>query len=478
MTIRRVGLLMAFAAMATAGCSTIMNARTAQDAVSAKGSGVSVAVEKVDFRGRGLEWLVGFAMTNRPSVASARLEVEGARLALKSIAADAPLVSATPWNAFTLSASGGHSQSSRGTAMRDHKFSTSGGASGALSLDVLVWDFGRYDARAKAQAERVVAAEIALLQEGYRVFEEVSNSYFSFLEKTSLLEVAVTNQAQYAAHLHQAERRLDAGEANRLDVLKARLDLANARQATVAASNLVATSGAALMNALGVDASRGTCEEAFGDARLPMGEVARAFEHTSYDVDEVFGFARTNAPAVQASRARLRAASHDVDYAVADLLPEISASASLSWTDPLWYWKWGVSAAQSLFQGFRRTTAVDRAVVAMRQAEAAVDEVEQDLSANLETAVAVRDNSIQALASALASVRSAKENLETAQEQLTIGSVSRIELSDAIASYSSALGDSITAFYAGQRAEAALFALVGRFPVYSEATVKGGGDEE
>ena len=114
----------------------------------------------------------------------------------------------------------------------------------------------------------------------------------------------------------------------------------------------------------------------------------------------------------------------------------------------------------------------------VRQAEAAVDEVEQDLSANLETAVAVRDNSIQALASALASVRSAKENLETAQEQLTIGSVSRIELSDAIASYSSALGDSITAFYAGQRAEAALFALVGRFPVYSEATVKGGGDEE
>ena len=113
-----------------------------------------------------------------------------------------------------------------------------------------------------------------------------------------------------------------------------------------------------------------------------------------------------------------------------------------------------------------------------REVEAAVDEAEQNLSADLETAVAVRDNSVQALESALASVRSAKENLDTAQEQLTVGSVSRIELSDAIASYSSALGDSIVAFYAGQRAEAALFALVGRFPVYSEATVRGGGDEE
>ena len=41
-----------------------------------------------------------------------------------------------------------------------------------------------------------------------------------------------------------------------------------------------------------------------------------------------------------------------------------------------------------------------------------------------------------------------------------------------------ALGDSIVAFYDGQRAEAALFALVGRFPIYSERMVRGGGDEE
>ena len=462
---------MAFAAMATAGCSTIMNARTAQDAVSAKGSGVSVAVEKVDFRGRGLEWLVGFAMTNRPSVASARLEVEGARLALKSIAADAPLVSATPWNAFTLSASGGHSESSRGTTMRDHKFSTSGGASGALSLDVLVWDFGRYDARAKAQAERVVAAEIALLQEGYRVFEEVSNSYFSFLEKTSLLEVAVTNQAQYAAHLHQAERRLDAGEANRLDVLKARLDLANARQVTVAASNLVATSGAALMNALGVDASRGTCEEAFGDARLPMGEVARAFEHTSYDVDEVFGFARTNAPAVTVARTRLRAASHRVDAAVADLYPSLSASLALNWTDPLWYWRWGVNGAASLFTGWRRTAAVERATVALDSAACDVDTAELKLSRDIEIAVAERDNAVEALAAARTSVRSASENLDTVREQYRLGDASRIDFADAVAGYASSLGDRVRAFYRGQIAEAMLFRLTGRWPEYTEETI-------
>ncbi|MBO7684225.1 MAG: TolC family protein [Kiritimatiellae bacterium] len=474
----RVASASIIALAAAVGCSTIRNARDAQDSVAAKGAGGVVSESRVDFRGRSLEWLVGFAMTNRPSVVAARLDVEDARLAMKSIAADAPLVSGTPWTALSLSASGGYSAASPGTSLKDHRFSTKGDASAALSLNLLVWDFGRNAARARAQAEAVVASEIALLREGFVVFEEVSDSYFTFLERNSLLEVALTNQAQYAERLLQAERRLDAGEADRLDVLKARLDLAKARQATVAASNLVATSGARLMDALGVDASRGTCEEAFGDVRLGMDEVARAFARTDYGVGEVFDFARTNAPSVQVARARLRAASHDVDYAVADLMPELSASASLRWADPLWFWQWGVSAVQSLFQGFRRTTAVDRAVVAMRKAEASVDAAEQSLSSSLESAVAVRDNSVEALRSAVASVRSAKENLDTAREQLLVGTVSRVELSDAIASYSTALGDSIEAFYAGQRAEAALFALVGKFPEYSEGTVMGGGDED
>ena len=454
----------------------MQRARSAQKAAESRGDGANVAVQKVDFRKWTLEDLVGFAMTNRPSVVSARLAAEDARLALKTIAAGAPLVSATPWTAPTLSASIGHNESSASASFKDLRFNTHGAASAALSLDVLIWDFGRNHARTKAQGERVVAAECALLNEGFRVFEEVADAYFTFQEMRSLFEVACTNEAQYADHLHRAEQRLDAGEADRLDVLKARLDLAKARQTTVAASNQVQTSGAQLMNALGVDASRGTCEEAFGDNHLAMGEVVRAFERTDYVVEDAFWFARTNAPSVQTSRANLRAASRDVDYAIADMLPEISASLSLNWTDPLWYWRWGVSAAQSLFQGFRKTTAVDRAIVALHQAEASVDEAEQRLSVNLETAVAARDNSMQAIKSALASVRSAKENLDTAREELSVGTVSRVELSDAIAAYSSALGDSISAFYGWQRAEAALFALAGKFPDYSEMTIKEGGD--
>lgn len=468
--------LAAGCAVLVLGCSTVREAREAQREVAPTGSDTASVTNapsgRVDLRGYSLPRLVGFAMTNRPSVVTARLAVEDARLALKQLAADAPIVSDTPWTAPKVSLSGGHSEASRGTKMKDHRFSTDGNASAGVSLDLLLWDFGRYEAKAKAQAERVVAAELALVDTGFSVFGEVSRAYFTLMENRALLQVSFTNVAQFAAHLAQSEARLKAGEVNRLDVLRARLDLAQARERSVAASNDYTTAGAELMRALGVDAERGTFDEVIGTPPGDLSYVTRHLADTRYGVAEAFAFARTNAPAMRVARARLRAASHDVDAAVADLYPSVSFSTSFRWVDPLWYWDWGFSAAQSLFQGCRKTTAIDRAVVSMRSAAAAVDETEQDLSANIEVAVAVRDNAVEARRTARVSVRSARENLQMVEEQRSVGDVSRIELSDSVSEYSAALGSRVSAFYTGQRAEAALFALLGRYPEFKEERVE------
>lgn len=467
-------LAFGLALAAAVGCSTVREAREAQTTLAAKGNDAAagVAAEKVDLRGWPLARLVEFALTNRPSVVSKTLAMRDARLALKALAADAPILSDTPWTAPKLSVSGGHSESSEAVQIDDGDlWRTRGGPSAALSLELLVYDFGRYAAKARAQAEQVVASEQSLADEGFAVFQEVATAYFDFFERRALLEVAQTNAQQYAEHLTQAEERRAAGEANRLDVLRARLDLAQARQTVVAASNRVETTGATLLQALGVDVARGTWQTAFGTDPVGVDSVRRGFAATDEDVGAAFAFARTNAPALRVARAKLRAASHTVDAAIADLYPSVSATASLSWTDPLWVFRWGVTASQTLFQGFRKTTAVDRAVVALESAAADEDAAEQQLSVELETAVANRDNAREAVTSARASVRSAAENLETVRAQFAVGSASRVELSEAIASDSQARGDCITAFYDGQRAEAALFARTGRLPRFREEAV-------
>ena len=470
MNFRKFAVLAAFPAI-VAGCSTIFEAQEAQKEVADKGSGAEVrSTERIDLRGSSLEKLVDFAMTNRPSVVSARLAVEDARLAMKTIAADAPLISSTPWTAPKLALGGGYSASSDASASR-LGWRTEGNASAALSLDLLIWDFGRHSAEMDAAAENVIAAEHQLVQEGYAVFSDVAVAYFRLLEADSLLEVAHTNEYEYAEHLRQAQDRLNAGEAQRLDVTRARLDLSQAKEKTVAASNLVVTSGAELMRALGIDAERGSRMDVLPPLAGALSTVMRGFGPTGYSVDEAFGLARTNAPAMAIARARLRAASDRVDFAIADLLPSVSASASLNWTDPLWLWKWGLNASQTLFQGFRKTTAVDRAVVAMKSAAADVDEAEQKLSLEVELAVSERDNAAEALRTAWASVKAARENYETVKAQYREGDASRVDFTDAIGDCAEATGSCIKAFYRGQIAEAALFSIVGRVPQYQEEKI-------
>ena len=56
-------------------------------------------------------------------------------------------------------------------------------------------------------------------------------------------------------------------------------------------------------------------------------------------------------------------------------------------------------------------------------------------------------------------------------EQYGVGDVSRVEFTTAISQYASALGNRGGAFYRGQRAEAAIFRLLGRIPDYREEKI-------
>ena len=268
--------------------------------------GVETPAEKVDLKGCNLAQLVDFALANRPSMVRARLAVEDARIALRQVAADAPLLSSTPWGALDAAASIGRSESSEPGHRLHGK--TDGSASGSLSLDILIYDFGRNAAEARALSEEVIAAESTLISTGYSVFEEVAISYFALLRNEALYEVALTNKAEYAEHLEQAELRKEHGEAKELDVLKAKLDLAKAVQNVVASSNDVVTAGAELMAALGVDAASGDFRTVLGSRDVGLSQLYRSLADTSAGASELYGAACTNAPLVQSARAHLRAA--------------------------------------------------------------------------------------------------------------------------------------------------------------------------
>ena len=143
-------------------------ADVAQAADDAKAN--SKEVTHVDLRGLRLVDYVAWAMNHRPSIEAAHLAVTNAALELSRVTSDREL---------QLNLSSGFSQS---TANRSPHFSwhqDRGKFTSDVSLDLLIYDFGRIDARERQARENLVAAQRNLADAEFAVFNDVAKSYFT-----------------------------------------------------------------------------------------------------------------------------------------------------------------------------------------------------------------------------------------------------------------------------------------------------------
>ena len=198
----RIGLCVVAALFCVCGCDTIERARAAQSEVAPVGLDEPSAtgeVKRVDLRGLRLEDYVAWAMNHRPKIEAAHLAVANAKLELARVTSDRDL---------QLNLSSGFSQS---TANRTSHFSghqNRGKFTSDVSLDLLIYDFGRIDARERQARANLVAAQRDLADAEFVVFNDVAKAYFTLRQNDALLEVARTNEYQYAEHLRQAESLL------------------------------------------------------------------------------------------------------------------------------------------------------------------------------------------------------------------------------------------------------------------------------
>ena len=452
--IRSSIVIFLFVVLVFAGCDTMDNANKAQLSVMDTASETEPSVpndeEFLDLTNFTLAEYVDFAMTNRPDVASSMWAISNATLKLTSITSgEYPL--------FDFGA--GYSQSTHNGP--HFSWRQKGNADASFRMEFLLYDFGRLEAQELEARENIASADRDFCETLLKVFEEVTKAYFTLRQNDALLAVACTNEAQFADHLRQAETLFEAGETKNLDVLKARLDLSDARLATIVASNNVATAAADFIRTLGLESSNTERWDVMAPQEDRLAEPRRDLPVTDFNVFDAMDFARTNSPSIMMLRAKLRAASARVDYTVADLLPSLSLGANFSYADPAWNFGWSLDAVQSLFQGYRKTSAVDIAVVEMLAAQEAVFKAEQQLSYDLSVAIAQRDTASQSLANAEVQVMQAKENFDNVVAQYRVGEASRIDFTDAATAYSAAIGARVKAFYAGQIAEATLVRLMG-----------------
>ena len=423
-------ILLLSAAALLSGCTTVREARRAQREDAER----TVRWAETPFAARegdlAMEELAAWARTNAPAVVQARQDVVQAQIALRSVkAAFIPVVDGSV--AYTYA--------SKNIDPHDTKWDGDGTWGGNVSLNWLLYDFGR----TRASTRRAVAA-LAAADQAERAAENgavygVRAACFALRRAEELHRVAVETSESYRLHRDQTKDRFDVGAAMNYEVSKAEVDYQNALLSEISASNAVETARASLALALGLAEN----------PRIALGDCS--FPEMTNDVGALMAVAATNAPALAALRASADAAKNYVDWTICDLYPNLSFRLSFDAkgdSSPLlWNYAAVPAVAQTLFSAGAKNRQIEAAVAQMRAARSKLAEAEQKLFNQLLTATLSADRARKSLAVAEAALAASKENFDVVSSRYDVGKASALERTDAQVALSSAEAAVVTARY-------------------------------
>ena len=423
-------LAAATSAWLLSGCATVRMARDAQETDTER----TLAWAETPFAAlEGLipvEDLAQWARTNVPAVVQARQEVVQAQIALRSVkAAYIPVVDGSIAYTYASANIDPHDQSWHGDGIWD----------GKLTLNWLLFDFGRTPASTRRAVAGLAAADQNARAAELAAVHDVRAAAFSVFRSRELLAVARDNTAAYKEHLDQTQSRREVGTAMDFEVSKARVDYDNARLAEIVAAHNVETARASLALALGL-------------AENPDFDLAEAtFPAFTNTVDELFAVAQTNAPLLAALRAAADSAKAYVDWTICDLYPKLSLSLTFDAkgdSSPLlWNYAAVPAAAQTLFAGRAKTRQIETAVAQLRAARSKLAAAEQSLYNQLLSATLAADRAAESLAVAQSAADAAEDYFSVISSRYDVGKASALERTDAQVALSRARAEVVAARY-------------------------------
>ena len=442
------------------GCTTVREARKVQKGEDSPfGERPTSAVELglTSDKAATLADLEQIALKANPSIRKAVNGVNMAYLAVKIKKEDfLPIISASV----------GHSRTTRNTDKHNYDYDTVGTYNGALNLDLMIFDFGKTNAAVKQSLEEYKEAVHNLRSAENGVIYAVRTAYFALLRAVELDKVAKETVAQYKEHLDHVQIKNDVGSGTPFDLTKAKVDYNNAILNANSMANNVAIAWTNLVSAIGLAEST-----SFSISTVKLHEY-------ELDLDKLMNLARLSEPGLAALLTAEKAASLNVEKAIKDLYPSLNLNlgAVLSGHDPTLPMLWNATGAASLsgtlFTGGKKENAIKLAVLQLKNARASTVAYEQELYKKLSTATLNAELAQKQLQVAQLTESQAQEYFDIVSEQYNVGKASSLERTDAQVSLSDAKAKTVSAIYDYQDALALIANLIGDYPALEREEIQ------
>lgn len=303
----------------------------------------------------------------------------------------------------------------------------------ALELRQVLYSGGAVSASLRSAKFSQDAAFYALRDTLDRVVSQVRQQFSQVLATKSLIDVAEESVELANQQLKDATNRFQAGTVPRFNVLRAEVEVASVKPGLIRAKNDHLIAQLQLAKTLGLDASA-TGKPTFicvGDLQAsgrPMG------------LADSLGLAKARRPLLKSKREEILVEKENVAIAMAGYKPRIEASAgyelvnksvSQRLEDTVNGYFLGVTGSWKIFDSFETNGQVAQAKSQMQKVLIAYEDAVQTVELEVQRAYADLQQYKETIESQQQNVKQAVEALRLAQERLSAGAGTQLEVLDA-----------------------------------------------
>jgi outer membrane protein TolC len=324
------------------------------------------------------------------------------------------------------------------------------------TLSQNIYDFGRTSNAVKISNLNFDASRSDLENVTEQVVFSVKQSYYAVVQAKYNRLVAEDTVKQTQQHLEQAKGFFEVGTKPKFDVIKAEVDVSNAKLNLIKLGNNYQIAVVNLNNAMGIpSAPEYTLHENL------------VFDRYEITFDEALAKAYENRPDVKSAVAKRQAAETSIDSAKSNFYPFLTGNAGYNWSggriDQMEH-SWNVGAILSfpIFSGFLTKYQVSEAKANLDVQKANEESLKQTVFLEVQQAYLTLRAAEEAIPTAKLGVEQAQENLDIANGRYAAGVGNPIEVTDAEVSLATARLNYIQALYADKVAQAALEKAMGK----------------
>ncbi len=345
-----------------------------------------------------------------------------------------------------ITTSGGGNSSSAGNDYNQY--------SSAITLSQDIFDFRKTSTQVAIQKLNLDSSRLELEDTIELIILNVKESYYGLLKAQRNRDVGEETVKQYQQHLEQAKGFYKVGTKPKFDVIKAEVDLSNAKLSLIQLENTFQIAKVTLNNALGVP-------------KAPEYSIEDNLSFQKYEaaLEDSIEKAYKNRPDLQSIIAKKRAAKESIELSKKGYYPILTGNAAYNWLGdeyPMGHgWNAGVGVSFPIFSGFLTKYQVDESKANFYVLQNNEESLKQTILLEVQQSFLTMRAAEEAIPTAEIAVKQAEENLRIANGRYAVGVGNPLEVTDAEVAMSNAKTNYNQALYVYKVAIASLEKAVG-----------------